>query len=87
MSFVLPSRVRLTVALTRQGKLVVLISYAAMEDSSMVLDVPGARRIYALTRLSCLGETFKVDSVSSVPYQSVSHYILQPNQLLFTIVI
>lgn len=57
-------------AIDEHGKLVVLISYAAMEDSSMALDVPGVRRIYALTRLSCLGETFRVDSVRSVPYQS-----------------
>lgn len=62
-----------------------LISYAAMEDSSMALDVPSVRRIYALSRLSCLGETFKVDSVGSVPYQSVSHRIIQSSQLLFTI--
>jgi nuclear pore complex protein Nup133 len=81
MIFVLLSRVRLTVVFARHGKLVVLISYAAMEDSSMSLDVPSVRRIYALTRLFCLGETFRVDNVSSVPYQSVSRSILQANRL------
>lgn len=30
------------------------------------------RRIYALIRLSYLTDSFKVDSISSVPYQSVS---------------
>lgn len=39
----------------------------------MAMDVGSQpRRIYALIRLSHLAEVFKVDKVSSVPYQSVS---------------
>lgn len=56
----------------RDGGLVVLISYAGAEDeSSMAVDMRGVRRIYALAHLSRLDETFKVESVKSVPYQSV----------------
>ena len=33
------------------------------------------RRIYALTRLSYFAEIFKVDQVTSVPYQSVCRLI------------
>lgn len=55
-----------------ESKVIVLVSYAGVEDSSyMAMDIGGIRRIYALVRLSHLGEAFKVDSVKSVPYQSV----------------
>jgi nuclear pore complex protein Nup133 len=50
----------------------VLVSYAGLEeDIVMAMDMSGIRRIYTLVRLSYLGETFQVESVRSVPYQSV----------------
>lgn len=57
----------------RSGNLVVLVSYAGLEEAMpMAMDIGShPRRIYALIRLSHLAEVFKVDSVNSVPYQSV----------------
>lgn len=37
----------------------------------MIMDTSGIRRIYALARLSRGDEALKVESVQSVPYQSV----------------
>ncbi|GLB34911.1 putative non-repetitive/WGA-negative nucleoporin C-terminal [Lyophyllum shimeji] len=52
-------------------KLVVLLSYAGIEDeSSMALDGMAVRRIYALAHISFLNDDFKVLTVRSVPYQS-----------------
>lgn len=49
-----------------------LVSYAGAEaESSMAVDLTGVRRIYALAHLSSLDETFQVERVKSVPYQSV----------------
>ncbi|KAF8077905.1 hypothetical protein FPV67DRAFT_1405325 [Lyophyllum atratum] len=54
-------------------KLVVLLSYAGVEDdSSMALDGTAVRRIYALAYLSFWNNVFKVLAVRSVPYQSTS---------------
>ncbi|KAF7338280.1 Methyltransferase type 11 [Mycena venus] len=56
-----------------EGKLVILVSYAGRDELPvMAVDVGGIRRIYALIRLSYLGEVFKVDGVRNVPYQSTS---------------
>ncbi|KAJ6630853.1 hypothetical protein B0H10DRAFT_2160229 [Mycena sp. CBHHK59/15] len=56
-----------------EGKLVILVSYAGRDEPSlMTMDSGGIRRIYALIRLSHLGDVFKVDGVRNVPYQSTS---------------
>ncbi|KAF8892544.1 Non-repetitive/WGA-negative nucleoporin C-terminal-domain-containing protein [Infundibulicybe gibba] len=58
-------------AIDSDGGLVILVSYAGTE-SYLTMDMGGVRRMYALIRATCLGETFKVDNVKSVPYQSTS---------------
>jgi nuclear pore complex protein Nup133 len=59
----------------REGKLVILVSYAGRDEPRlMAMDVGAVRRIYALIRLSYLGEVFKVDGVRNVPYQSVGPF-------------
>ncbi|KAJ7685205.1 hypothetical protein DFH06DRAFT_34186 [Mycena polygramma] len=61
------------IAVDGEGKLVVLVSYAGRDEPRLLaMDVGGVRRIYALVRLSYLGEVFKVDGVRNVPYQSTS---------------
>ncbi|KAJ7774888.1 hypothetical protein B0H16DRAFT_78349 [Mycena metata] len=62
------------IAIDAAGKLVILVSYAGRDEPRvMAMDVGGGvRRIYALIRLSYLGEIFKVDGVQNVPYQSTS---------------
>ncbi|KAJ7774554.1 hypothetical protein DFH07DRAFT_102982 [Mycena maculata] len=60
-------------AIDGEGKLVILVSYAGRDEPrGMSMDVGGVRRIYALVRLSYLGDVFKVDGVRNVPYQSTS---------------
>ncbi|KAJ3934928.1 MAG: hypothetical protein NXY57DRAFT_593318 [Lentinula lateritia] len=55
------------------SKLVILVSYAGLEEVGMMaMDVTGIRRIYSLVQLSPSGDSFKVDNVRSVPYQSTS---------------
>ncbi|KAJ6547586.1 hypothetical protein B0H19DRAFT_1266498 [Mycena capillaripes] len=61
------------IAVDGEGKLVILVSYAGRDEPRlMAMDIGGVRRIYALVRLSYLGEVFKVDGVRNVPYQSTS---------------
>lgn len=71
----------------RSGNLVILISYAGSEDNmAMAMDVAlQPRRIYVLIRVSYFASMFKVDSVSSVPYQSVSNIIILINRRLISI--
>lgn len=38
----------------------------------MSTDTPGTRRVFTLVRLSVYGDTFKVENVKTVPYQTVS---------------
>ncbi|KAH7871806.1 uncharacterized protein C8R40DRAFT_532912 [Lentinula edodes] len=55
------------------SKLVILVSYAGPEEVDMMaMDITGIRRIYSLVQLSPSGDSFKVDNVRSVPYQSTS---------------
>ncbi|EEB97429.1 hypothetical protein MPER_03255, partial [Moniliophthora perniciosa FA553] len=69
------------VAVDGAHKLVVLVSYAGKEqDDIMAMDVSSIRRIYALVQLAVMGDTFKAESVRSIPYQS-----LLPDGLLVTI--
>jgi hypothetical protein len=44
------------------------VSYAGVEEET-AMDIGGIRRLYALI---CLSELFAVESVSGIPYQSVS---------------
>ncbi|KAJ7111560.1 hypothetical protein C8R43DRAFT_1091558 [Mycena crocata] len=60
-------------AIDGEGKIVILVSYAGRDEMRpMAMDIGGIRRIYALVRLSYLGDVFKVDGVRNVPYQSTS---------------
>ncbi|CAK5277413.1 unnamed protein product [Mycena citricolor] len=62
------------IAVDGQGHIVILASYAGREEPRLnAMDVnSGFRRIYALVRISSLGDLFKVDDVLDVPYQSTS---------------
>ncbi|KAJ7449858.1 hypothetical protein FB451DRAFT_741132 [Mycena latifolia] len=61
------------IAVDGEGKLVILVSYAGRDEPRfMAMDVGGIRRVYALIRLSYLGDVFKVQGVQNVPYQSTS---------------
>ncbi|KAK0204765.1 hypothetical protein DFS33DRAFT_1322617 [Desarmillaria ectypa] len=64
----------LDIAVDRQGRLVVLLSYAGGEEEHlyMNMDTSGIRRIYSLVHLTLSNDAFTVDSVRSVPYQSTS---------------
>ncbi|KAK0469814.1 Non-repetitive/WGA-negative nucleoporin C-terminal-domain-containing protein [Desarmillaria tabescens] len=64
----------LDIAVDRQGRLVVLLSYAGGEEEHiyMNMDTSGIRRIYSLIHLTLSNDAFTVDSVRSVPYQSTS---------------
>ncbi|KAK0193758.1 Non-repetitive/WGA-negative nucleoporin C-terminal-domain-containing protein [Armillaria mellea] len=64
----------LDMAVDRQGRLVVLLSYASGEEEHIYtnMDTGGIRRIYSLVHLTLSNDAFAVDSVRSVPYQSTS---------------
>ncbi|KAK0500496.1 hypothetical protein EDD18DRAFT_1307884 [Armillaria luteobubalina] len=64
----------LDIAVDRQGRLVVLLSYAGGEEAHIYtnMDTGGIRRIYSLVHLTLSNDAFTVDSVRSVPYQSTS---------------
>lgn len=50
-----------------------LVSYAHTEEVSLMsTDTSGTRRVFALVRLSVYGDTFKIESTKTVPYQTVS---------------
>lgn len=53
-------------------RLVLLVSFAGQEtEVEMMMIETTPRRIYAIVQLSARTGSFKVDSVRSVPYQSV----------------
>ncbi|KAJ3847514.1 hypothetical protein EV368DRAFT_76646 [Lentinula lateritia] len=55
------------------NKLIILVSYAGLEEVDMMaMDATGIRRIYSLVQLLPSADSFKVDNVRSVPYQSTS---------------
>ncbi|KDQ60778.1 hypothetical protein JAAARDRAFT_190924 [Jaapia argillacea MUCL 33604] len=62
----------LDLAVEKSGALVVLVSYAGIEDDSAMDIEMHPRRIYAIVRLSNYSGIFKVDQVHGVPYQSTS---------------
>jgi len=52
---------------------VVLVSYIPTEEVALMeTDASEARRVFALVRLSAYGDTFMVENIKTVPYQSVS---------------
>ncbi|KAF9454530.1 hypothetical protein P691DRAFT_655678 [Macrolepiota fuliginosa MF-IS2] len=56
-----------------EDKLVVLVSYAHTEEISLMsMDTPGTRRVFALVRLSVYGDTFRIESTKTVPYQTTA---------------
>ncbi|KIK57777.1 hypothetical protein GYMLUDRAFT_45965 [Collybiopsis luxurians FD-317 M1] len=60
-------------AVDNANKLIILVSYAGLEEVDMMaMDMTGIRRIYTLVQLSPSGDSFKVDAVRGVPYQSTS---------------
>ncbi|XP_006458086.1 hypothetical protein AGABI2DRAFT_216285 [Agaricus bisporus var. bisporus H97] len=60
-------------AFESEDKLVVLVSYAHAEESSLMsTDISGMRRVFAVVRLSVYGDTFKIESTKSVPYQTTA---------------
>ncbi|KAF5377077.1 hypothetical protein D9757_007737 [Collybiopsis confluens] len=76
------------------NKLIILVSYAGPEEVDMMaMDATGIRRIYGLIQLSMSDDSFNVDTIRSVPYQSTStsgapmHPRIQilPNGLLVSI--
>ncbi|EGO21494.1 hypothetical protein SERLADRAFT_451525, partial [Serpula lacrymans var. lacrymans S7.9] len=62
----------LDLAVERLGTLVILVSYAGIEEGNAMDVGSHPRRIYALVRLAFISDIFKVENISSVPYQSTS---------------
>ncbi|KAG9226276.1 hypothetical protein CCMSSC00406_0003155 [Pleurotus cornucopiae] len=60
-------------AVDKNGKLVILVSYAGKEEfNSMAVDLLGVRRVYALVFMTQQIDILAVDSIRIVPYQSTS---------------
>ncbi|KAF8625778.1 hypothetical protein AX15_005170 [Amanita polypyramis BW_CC] len=62
----------LDLAIDGEGNLIILVSYGMEEEGRMAVDLSGVRRIYALMRLTHVHDTFDVNKVMTVPYQSTS---------------
>ncbi|KAK2466879.1 hypothetical protein APHAL10511_001137 [Amanita phalloides] len=62
----------LDLAIDGDGQLIILVSYGVEEEGRMAVDLTGVRRIYALMRLTYSADTFEVNRVITVPYQSTS---------------
>ncbi|KAJ7109426.1 hypothetical protein C8R44DRAFT_634983 [Mycena epipterygia] len=60
------------IAVDGDGTLIILVSYAGRDEPRLMAMDVGIRRVYALIRLSYLGDVFKVHGVRNVPYQSTS---------------
>lgn len=86
--YAIPSDLDSQALIPYSDKLVILLSYAGVEEESkMTLDAPVVRRIYALAHLSYWNDTFKVLTIRSVPYQSVSDplsFVWRSQNLLFS---
>ncbi|KAL4265228.1 nucleoporin Nup133 family protein [Pleurotus pulmonarius] len=60
-------------AVDRNGKLAILVSYAGKEEfNAMAVDLLGVRRVYALVFMTQQIDSLVVDSIRIVPYQSTS---------------
>ena len=73
---------RHTLIASNTGRIVILVSFAGKEER-MATDTIGPRRVYALVRIYYESDAFMVESVSSVPYQSVC----ASSPVLYTLVI
>lgn len=62
----------LDVVLECSSKVVLLVSYAGMDDGNSMMVSNNPRRIYALIRLSHTTNSFAAEDAIVVPYQSVS---------------
>ena len=62
----------LDVVLESLSKVVLLVSYAGMDDENSMMVSNNPRRIYALIRFSHTANAFAVEDAIVVPYQSVS---------------
>ncbi|KAF5373775.1 hypothetical protein D9758_000587 [Tetrapyrgos nigripes] len=60
----------LDLAIDGANKLVILVSYAGPEETSLMSMDASVRRIYALAQISLVGDMFRVESVRGIPYQS-----------------
>jgi hypothetical protein len=55
----------------RERVLILLISYAAQNRDDVSVDLSGVKRVYSLLMISHVSDTFQVDMVKRIPYQSV----------------
>ena len=56
---------------SNSGKMVILVSYAGKEET-MAVDMVLPRRVYALVRMSYASGMFRVEYLSTIPYQNAS---------------
>lgn len=61
----------LDLVLESSSKVVLLVSYAGMDDENSMVVSNNPRRMYALIRFSYTANAFTVEDVTVVPYQSV----------------
>jgi nuclear pore complex protein Nup133 len=71
----------LDVVLESSSKVVLLVSYAGMDDENSMMVSNNPRRIYALVRFSHTANAFAVEDAIVVPYQSVSAIFTPPPAL------
>ncbi|EIN07336.1 hypothetical protein PUNSTDRAFT_71669 [Punctularia strigosozonata HHB-11173 SS5] len=62
----------LDLAIERTGQLVILVSFAGVEDSYVVGQGSSPRRIYAIVRVAYRAGEAKVQKIGAVPYHSTS---------------
>jgi nuclear pore complex protein Nup133 len=68
----------LDVVLESSSKVVLLVSYAGMDDENSMMVSNNPRRIYALVRFSHTANALAVEDAIVVPYQSVSAIFTPP---------
>lgn len=68
----------LDVVMESSSKLVLLVSYAGMDDENSMMVSNNPRRIYALIRFSYTTNAFAAEDAIVVPYQSVGHLCSPP---------
>jgi len=65
----------LDVVVENSSKVVLLVSYAGVDDENNMMVSNNPRRIYALIRFSYMTNVFAVEDAIVVPYQSVSVFL------------
>lgn len=68
----------LDVVLESSSKVVLLVSYAGVDDENSMMVSNNPRRIYALIRFSHTANAFAAEDAIVVPYQSVSVFLFSP---------